>query len=80
MAKNNGFWLKVAGIALALALTGAAVVTGFVSDSHQIKDNRDNIKDHEERMRTVETAVIEQRTDTGYIKESLVRIEKKLNK
>lgn len=74
MAKEkNGNKIKVliwlAGIVFFAGVTWAAV--GY---------NALGITDHETRMRTVEESMIEQRTDIGHIKDSLERIESKLDK
>ncbi len=78
MAKKNNLFWKKAGVILSVVVLGAGIVAGFVTNSGEIKDNAKEITDHETRIRTVETAVTEQRKDVVYIKEALVRIEGKL--
>lgn len=81
MAKNNIATKMriITAIVLLLALFGG-LVAGFVTNSEEIKDNCKEIIDHETRIRTIETAVIEGRKDVSHIKETLDRIEKKLDR
>jgi hypothetical protein len=76
--KINGF-LKKSGSVLTLIVLGASIVAGFATNRKEIKDNTKDIKDHEDRIRLIETAVTEQRKDVQHIKKTLDRIEKKIS-
>lgn len=82
MAKDkngNGAWRK-AGVVLTVIVLGVSVVAGFVSNSDDIEHNTESIADHETRVRTNESAITSYGKDIGYIRQSVERIEKKLDK
>ncbi|KKN70108.1 hypothetical protein LCGC14_0434330 [marine sediment metagenome] len=81
MAKNNtATKIKTIVSIVGLLALFATIVAGFVTNSEEIEDNYKELTDHEIRIRAVETAVIEQRKDVSHIKETLDRIETKLDK
>ena len=65
-------------VKIILWAVGIVFLTG--SMAMVIRANTEEIKDHETRIRTVETAVTEQGKDVTHIKETLDRIESKLDK
>jgi len=76
MAKNmngNTRWLTAL---VGLLVIFAGVVGGFVRQREGINQNHAQIADHEERMRTVEESMAEQRVNTQYIKSGIEEIKK----
>ena len=65
----------------AVAVTAWGVMGQRVQSNFEAGGRRDDmLKQHGDRLTAVEEAVVEQRTDTKWMKDSLKRIEEKLEK
>lgn len=80
MAKNgNGIWKK-AGVIITVVVLGVGIVAGFVTNTHQIKDNGEKIGDHEIRLRPVEKNTTEQTIQIQNINKTLEKMDKTLDR
>jgi len=71
MTAGNNITLKWAATLVGVLLVFASIVFGYV---------RPRMDDHETRIRTLEVYMIEQRTDTKYIKQGIKDIKGQLVK
>jgi len=81
---NKEKWVQLGKWILGFAVTGAlawsALQTTVEQNCASIDANRLKLERIDKRIRVVEDYVIEQRTDIKWVKESMGRIEDKLDK